>query len=640
MNMEETDEFTCDITTIRALIDRMAKLRGDDAFLISPETKRELTFEALQRRAIKLAGQMVNLGLSRGEKVSMMLDNGVFTAELVLAALYGGFVAVPLNVGAGASEVEYILSHSGSVLIFVSDDHKDLVQAAIRKAQRKIKVVPVHWDHDVARSALKADVPALPDLDKEDDALLMYTSGSTSQPKGVVLSHYNIIANGCSTIRAHGLSAQDRLLCVLPLYHMNAQVTLIATLLSGGTLVIPRGFNVSAFWRWIADYRCTWSSIVPTIISHLMNWTSADDQAEQIARRHLRFLRSSSAPLAPSQHRAFEDRFNVTLIEAMGSTEAGGKFFINPLPPRQRKIGSPGVPQGFESKIVDGQGREVIPGQSGEIWIRGPSVMKGYYKNSQATAEVLTADGWLRTGDLGYRDADGYFFIVGRAKEIIIKGGENIAPREIDEALERYPAVMEAAAVGIPDPYMGEDIVAYVILKPNHHCSEPELLAFCQTQLGNLKTPSRIYFVDELPKGPSGKLQRLRLVQETDRKITSRTNTEREGSRAVLAEAAQPNHSAVPQRGAIEREIRRMWCEVLQLNRVSLHDNFFDLGGQSIKASQVISRIREVFQLAMSLRQLFEAPTIAGLAERIEIALSGREAASRKISGNRERVDL
>ena len=212
------------------------------------------------------------------------------------------------------------------------------------------------------------------------------------------------------------------------------------------------------------DYRCTWSALVPTIISQLLDWKDPKAENRAAAFQRIRFLRTSSAPLSPSLHREFLDKFKLPLIQAMGSSEAGN-VFSNPVPPGANKIGSPGLPWGFETKIVGREGEELPAGEAGEVLIRGEGMMQGYYKDPAGTAAALDADRWLHTGDLAYRDEDGYFFVVGRSKELIIKGGMNIAPKQIDEVLESHPAVLEAAAVGVPDRYVGEDVVAFAVLR-------------------------------------------------------------------------------------------------------------------------------------------------------------------------------
>jgi long-chain acyl-CoA synthetase len=249
---------------------------------------------------------------------------------------------------------------------------------------------------------------------------------------------------------------------------------------------------------------------VPTIISYLVN--APDPFVEGLDIGRVRFCRSASAPLPPSQHRAFEEKFRIGVIETMGLTETAAPCFTNPLEPSRRKIGSPGQAFGNEAKVVDQDGNAVPAGSVGEIMIRGPNVMKGYYKAPDETRRALTTDGWLHTGDLGYVDEEGFFFITGRIKELIIKGGENIAPREIDEALLKHPAVLEAAAVGIPDEHYGQEIMACVVLKPGETCGEEELREFCKKELGPYKTPKAYRFLHELPKGPSGKVQRLKLL--------------------------------------------------------------------------------------------------------------------------------
>jgi long-chain acyl-CoA synthetase len=275
---------------------------------------------------------------------------------------------------------------------------------------------------------------------------------------------------------------------------------------------MPHRFSVSQWWALVERYRPTWINVVPTIIAYLLNGPDLTP-AQAEAARAVRFGRSASAPLPPAQHQAFEARFGIPVIEAMGLTETASVAFSNPLDPARRRMGSPGLPLGMEARVVRADGSVAGDEETGEIQLRGPNVMMGYYRAAELTAKAIDPAGWFATGDLGRRDADGYYFITGRLKELIIKGGENIAPREIDEALLRHPAVLECAAVGVPDVHYGQEILACVVLKPGAHCAEQELRAHCERELGRYKSPRFLRFVAELPKGPSGKVQRLKLLQ-------------------------------------------------------------------------------------------------------------------------------
>ncbi|NND91559.1 MAG: AMP-binding protein, partial [Granulosicoccus sp.] len=339
------------------------------------------------------------------------------------------------------------------------------------------------------------------------DGVLMYTSGTTGRPKGVVLSHGNLLAGGRNVVLAHGLTSSDRALCVLPLYHINGLcVTLLGPLLSAGSAVFPVRFSTSGFWQWIDRFQCTWFSVVPTQIAYLLR-----DAGTAVQRPLLRFGRSASAPLSPAVHDSFERLFGIALIETMGLTETAAQILSNPLPPGVRKLGSPGVPFGDEVRVVDASLSDVPAGCEGELLIRGPNVMQRYFKDPAATREAVTAEGWLRTGDMGYRDQDGYLFITGRLKELIIKGGENIAPREIDDALYQHADVIEAAAFAIPCERFGQRVEAAVSLKASSSLDEASLIRLCAERVGAFKCPDRIHFMDELPKGPSGKIQRQKL---------------------------------------------------------------------------------------------------------------------------------
>jgi len=342
----------------------------------------------------------------------------------------------------------------------------------------------------------------------------MYTSGTTGTPKGVLLSHANVLYAAKTVSQWHRLTPADTVLSSLPIYHINGQViATISPFFSGGAIVAPHHFSVSNWWQVAIKYRCTWINMVPTIIAYLINAAKSNgiDPNLPAQLKQIRFGRSASAPLPPEHHHEFEKLFGIPVIEGMGMTESASMVFCNPQD-GERRYGSPGLPCGVEAKVVDPNGIELANNQIGEVCLRGANVMQAYYHGEAETAKAFASDGWLKTGDLGLRDDGGFYFITGRLKELIIKGGENIAPREIDEALLKHPAVLDAAAVGIPDANYGQEILACIVLRPDINCTEAEIRHFCLENLGKLRTPKIILFIDELPRGASGKIQRLKLL--------------------------------------------------------------------------------------------------------------------------------
>ena len=497
--------------TVRALVERNAAQQPSAPYVLATENESSLNYGELARSCSRVTAALQLHGAGPGDTVSVVMPNGLNTLRVLLGAMWGGQCVNPVNLLAQPEQMRYVLEHSDCKIVVVASEWEVRVRELLTSINRQIAVIVADPDgYELPGETDGEDLTRLPAPDPDTIALLMYTSGTTGVPKGVMLSQANLAANAQAISEEHALTIQDRVLAVLPLYHINAfVVTMLAPLAHGGSLAMPPRFSAARFWHQARDTHCTWLNVVPTIISYLLE----GDVPSQLPRMPIRFCRSASAALAPDHLRAFEQKFGIGVIETMGLTETAAPSFSNPLAIEQRKLGAVGRASGCEAQVIDADLRPQASGATGEIVIRGPNVMRGYYKDEVATRAALTHDGWLRTGDLGHQDADGFFFVTGRIKELIIKGGENIAPREIDEVLLAHPAVLEAAAVGIPDRHYGQEIMACVVLREGVACSEEELREFCLTRLGRYKTPKVFLFVNDLPRGPSGKVQRLKLLE-------------------------------------------------------------------------------------------------------------------------------
>lgn len=500
------------LQSVHALIEHNAANSPNAVYATVPAGEQAIRYGELATSCHRIGAFLKSHGLTRGDIVSTVMPNGLQTLRVLLGAMHAGMVVNPVNLLSQPQQMRYVLEHSDCKLVCVAPEWEQRIKEMVAGLERPISVITI----DPAGEEFPGDNIALASEQNEADApwpddlaLLMYTSGTTGLPKGVMLTQSNLAANAHAISQEHALKSQDRVLAVLPLYHINAfAVTMLAPLAHGGSLAMPPKFSAARFWEQAKQAGCTWINVVPTMISYLLEGESPS--RADVAR--IRFCRSASAALPPEHHRAFEQKFGIGIIETMGLTETVAPAFSNPLDAAARKLGSVGRASGCEACVIDTDLNPVPDGTTGELAIRGPNVMRGYYKNDEATRASFTPAGWLRTGDLGHRDADGFFFVTGRIKELIIKGGENISPREIDEALLGHPAVLEAAAVGIPDRHYGQEIMACVVLREGQACTPEELREYCVEHLGRYKTPKLLRFVTELPRGPSGKVQRLKLL--------------------------------------------------------------------------------------------------------------------------------
>ena len=477
---------------VRDWLDARAEAGGTG--FVFPETGEALTWEALQSHCAEIAGDLTAQGIAKGESVAVLHPNGMAGVKALFAVLYGGFRVTMLNLAAGPDALHYAMEHSEARVAFVDDSQLALFDQVRPK--------------ELQRFAPSGRSASLHDIAAEDDALLMYTSGTTGRPKGVVHTQASLLAGGWTVSTAHKLVPEDRGMGVLPYYHINGLcVSVMGALVSGGSLAMVSRFSAGQFWDQVDRGGVSWFSVVPTIISHLLHGAGSPS-AEAKAR--LRFARSASSALAVETQRAFQERFGLSIVESLGLTETAAQCLVNPLDPAKHKIGSAGMAISNEARIADDNGIEVPRGTEGEIQIRGPNVMKEYLKNPDATRGTFHG-AWLRTGDLGRMDDEGYVFVTGRLKELIIKGGENIAPREIDEALYEHPDVVEAAAFARPCDRYGERVEAAVRLSEGSAATGDRLRTLCIERVGIFKAPDVVHLLPELPKGPSGKIQRLYL---------------------------------------------------------------------------------------------------------------------------------
>ena len=500
-------KYSLEHSTITELVDQFANETPNKNYLIDADLDLYITYSQLQKDISNLGAYFKENNIKANDKVGFMLDNGYASTLLFIGAMYHGVVIVPLNVLAGSKQINYTIDHSECKLIFSSDFYISKFKTILESSNARV----VQYSGIESLTFAKQTSVHLTPTQPNSPAVLIYTSGTTGVPKGALLSHKNVLSGGRNTALAHEVVSTDISFCVLPLYHINAEMVSIASALVSNSCVVTVGkFSVSNFWQIIEKYQCTWFSVVPTIINYLLN---DDFDVKTLNLKNLRFGRSASAPLSPEVHKKFEKTFNVKIIETMGLTETAAQILSNP--PSGGKHGSAGKAYGNEVRIIDDQGNYLSAGTTGELVIKGDNVLLEYFKNEEATTGAFSEDGYFLTGDLGVEDDEGFFFITGRKKELIIKGGENISPREIDDTLYKHNAVLEACTFGIEDDNYGEEISACVYLKDDLVANEAELLDLCKADLGEYKTPRQIIFVDEpLPKGPSGKIQRLKIASQ------------------------------------------------------------------------------------------------------------------------------
>jgi acyl-CoA synthetase (AMP-forming)/AMP-acid ligase II len=485
----------------QTLLDLFEEAPGSRPAIVLPDEGITVTYDSLRDQVRAVADTFANAGISRGDRIAMALANGLPAIVCFLAASAAG-TAAPLNPGYREEEFRFYLDDTGARLLVLPSEGAD---EARRAAGGTVPVMTVSCEGGRVRLSGETGARSAPPPAAGDVALVLHTSGSTGRPKRVPLAHGNLAVSVGNVIRTYRLTPEDVSLCVMPLFHVHGLVaSLLATLATGGTVVVPPRFNALGFWRVVHDHGVTWYSAVPTMHQLLIARVKGGERPDT---GRLRFIRSCSAALSPDTMATMEQSFAVPVLEAYGMTEASHQMASNPLPPGARKPGSVGPGTGVRIAIMDKEGRLLEDGQHGEIVIQGPNVITGYENNPEANT-VSFSNGWFRTGDQGFLDADGYLTLVARIKELINRGGEKISPREIDEVLLRHPAVAEAVAFGVPHRMWGEEVAAAVVLRDHAGCTDAELVSYCRDHLAEFKCPKKIHLTQTIPRTATGKIQR------------------------------------------------------------------------------------------------------------------------------------
>lgn len=497
------------------IFETVSRADADAAAIGAPE-RPPLSHGNLGRLIQEICSNLNRFGIGRNDRVAIVLPNGpeMATAFLSVAACAS---AAPLNPAYKKDEFAFYLSDLKARAVIVEAGSTSPVLEAARELD--IPILTIEWQESDPAGTIsfgpsnlngRAENPGL--SDDADIALVLHTSGTTSRPKVVPLTTFNIMASADNIRQTLALSGGDVGLNIMPLFHIHGLIaSLLSSMTAGAEVVCTPGFNALKFFNWFGAVKPTWYTAVPTM--HQAILARAGRNEEIVRASKLRFARSSSSSLPPPVMMELEKLFDCPVIEAYGMTEAAHQMASNPLPPADRKAGTVGLAAGPEIAIMSEGGEMKERNESGEIVIRGPNVTAGYENNPEANASAFT-DGWFRTGDLGFLDDEGYLTISGRLKEIINRGGEKIAPREVDDVIQAHPAIDQVVTFAMPHEKLGEAVAAVVVLKEGATAEVSDIKAFASERLAAFKVPSTILIRDEIPKGATGKLQRIGLAEK------------------------------------------------------------------------------------------------------------------------------
>lgn len=479
---------------------------------------RKISYQELNLTANRIANSFLGCGLQKGENVGILLPNRPEFVQAFFGVVKAGAVAVLINTSLKSDELEYILQHSDATRLITTEVLYERIRD-VKGNLESLAEVYIAGDDPPKEEGVFSFSELLYGSDEEpkieigssDPAGIIYTSGVTGRPKGAVLTNGNYFSNIQKIVQGTGINHRSRMMCILPLFHvMGLTFNLLAPIWAGGSVVLTRGFSAREFLPALHKYKVTGFTAVPTVFA-ILNELPDRDKYELSS---LVLCISGAAPLDVETVKKFEALYGATIVEGYGLTEATCAVCVNPVDGR-RKVGSIGLPlPGIEVQVVDEENYETDENEIGQIIIRGDVVMSGYYNDEEATEKAIR-DGWLHTGDLGFVDEDGYFFITGRKKEMIIRGGENVYPREIENVLEDDERIMDVAVIGVPDPIWGEQVLAYVTKAPGVKLTEQDVINIAKSKLADYKCPGKVHFIDELPKSVTGKIRKVLLFKMT-----------------------------------------------------------------------------------------------------------------------------
>src|ERR1044072_112561 len=521
--MMDNDATKGDPANISELLANRVTVSPDKLFLFSEADDRQFTYAEFSRAIDATASLLASAGIAKGDVVSLLMANSAEYIIAYFACWKLGALAGPVNSLLKEHETAFVMNNSEAKAALVHSEFCERVES-IRGDLPHLKAIITFDDYaeatrgiDVSGDVGPADMTE--GCEPDDDAIIIYTSGTTGKPKGCLLTHGNIISNARQISDWLHFTSEERLLTIMPLFHMNAvSVTTMSALHAGGSTVISPRFSASQFWKIISDYQITSFGSVATMLSMLLN-TYPEGVPSGLKTDQLRFAMCGSAPGPAEGMKKFEETFNCPVIEGYGLSESTCRSTFSP-PNEDRRAGSCGKPIGNEMAVFDEEDRPVPDGELGEIVLRGDNIFKAYFKNEEATEKAFRS-GWFHTGDIGYRSPDVFFYIADRKSDMIIRGGENIYPREIDELLFSHPAVSSAAVIGVRDELYGEEVAAFVVLKDGAEVTEDEVMNFCRERLADFKCPKTVHFLTDIPKGPTGKLLRRELARMLKENKTS-----------------------------------------------------------------------------------------------------------------------